>query len=97
MVYFFKNTTNDFSNKGASRMSAVYEKVLAEAQQLPLNECLMLMEQLAHKLRTSADKGAKKPRWEDAAGTAPYPLCSEDAQSWVSSSRMESDITRNVV
>src|SRR5437016_4832195 len=30
-------------------------------------------------------------RWADIAGSAPYPLAGEDAQTWVSRSRQEDD------
>lgn len=68
-------------------MHTAYEDVLAQAEQLPLNECLMLIEQLARKIRLSGGKSVPRPRWEDAAGIAPYPLCNEDAQTWVTKSR----------
>ena len=76
--------------------SADCERILREAEQLPPDEQLRLIERLAARLRTRPEPGKKRPRWEDLAGTAPYPLCGEDAQEWVSRTRQEADDRRKV-
>ncbi|MFW6162541.1 MAG: hypothetical protein ACODAJ_07200 [Planctomycetota bacterium] len=65
------------------------ERILREAEQLPPDEQLELIERLAARLRTRPEPGKKRPRWEDLAGTAPYPLCGEDAQEYISKMRDE--------
>jgi hypothetical protein len=71
-----------------------YENVLQEAEKLPPDQRLMLIERLAHHMRTTDTGGDAAPAWEDYAGSVPYPLCGEDAQEWVSHTRRESDETR---
>lgn len=73
-----------------------YEDVLQEAEKLPPNQCLLLIERLIHHVRTVEATAGVSPAWEDYAGSAPYPLCGEDAQEWVSQSRRESDEARAV-
>jgi hypothetical protein len=38
-----------------------------------------------------AEQPKKRRKWSDLAGRAPYPMCGEDAQQWVSRTRRESD------
>jgi len=73
-----------------------YEDVLQEAEKLPAAQCLMLIERLVHHVRTAETTAENPPAWEDYAGSAPYPLCGEDAQEWVSRGRNESDEARDV-
>ena len=61
-----------------------YQEVLQEAERLSRAERLMLIERLIHKMRTAETERGAPPAWEDYAGSAPYPLCGEDAQDWVS-------------
>lgn len=65
------------------------ERILREAEQLPPDEQLELIERLIARLRLRPKPGEKRPRWEDLAGTAPYPLCGEDAQDYISKMRDE--------
>ncbi len=76
--------------------SPVYERVLKEAESLERQDQLLLVEQLIAHLRASDAPAKPRPRWEDLAGTAPYPLCGEDAQEWVTRTRQESDDRRSV-
>jgi hypothetical protein len=72
------------------------ERILREAEQLPPKDQLELIERLIARLRLRPEPGEKRPRWEDLAGTAPYPLCGEDAQEWVSRTRQEADDRRKI-
>ena len=67
------------------------ERILREAEQLPPDEQLELIARLAARLRARPEPGKKRPRWEDLAGSAPYPLCGEDAQQYISRTRGEAD------
>ncbi len=71
-----------------------YENILREAEQLPREQCLMLIERLIYRMRTAGTTENGAPAWEDYAGSAPYPLCGEDAQEWIRRSRQESDRKR---
>lgn len=71
-----------------------YEEVLQEAEKLPADQCLLLIERLIHHMRTGEAALEEAPPWEDYAGSAPYPLCGEDAQDWVNRNRQESDEPR---
>lgn len=76
-----------------------YERVLREAERLRPDQQRALIEQLTSRLRASEEhEGQEKerPRWEDFEGTAPYPLCGEDAQEWVSRTRKEADDGRRI-
>ncbi|MCE5238412.1 hypothetical protein LLH23_07950 [bacterium] len=73
-----------------------YARVLDEATKLSPEEQRLLVGVLTAKLEQAKDNGAARPRWEDYAGSAPYPLCSEDAQEWVTRTRRESDEVRVV-
>lgn len=71
--------------------SPAYERILKEAEALARPEQVQLVERLLARLRASESPARLPPRWEDLAGSAPYPLCGEDAQDWVSRTRQESD------
>jgi hypothetical protein len=73
-----------------------YEQILREAEALPREERQRLIEELAAHLRTEEAPTEPRLRWEDFAGTAPYPMCGEDAQAWVSRTRQESDDGRRI-
>ena len=76
--------------------SAVYEKILEEADLLSPTELNQLIKDLI-KRKTGGEPGAESsPKWEDFIGSAPYPLCGEDAQEWVSRTRRESDERRAI-
>lgn len=66
-----------------------YQRILREAKHLPPDDQRKLIEQLEARLRARQETGKKRPRWEDLAGTAPYPLCGEDAQEYISKMRDE--------
>lgn len=65
------------------------QRILREAEQLPRDEQLRLIERLVVRLRTRPEPGGKPLRWEDFAGTAPYPMCGEDAQDYINRMRDE--------
>lgn len=69
------------------------EDILRQAEQLPREQRVLLVDQLIHGLR-SVGPGAEVLTWEELAGSAPYPLCGEDAQVWVSRGRSHADEVR---
>jgi hypothetical protein len=76
-----------------------YDRVLREAERLPPDQQRALIERLTDRLRGSEEheeEEKERPRWEDFEGTAPYPLCGEDAQGWVSRTRREADEGRRI-
>jgi hypothetical protein len=73
------------------------DELIANAEQLSLDEQLRLVTKLLERICQNyalADK--PRPRWSDICGAAPYPLVGEDAQTWVSKTRSESDGHRKV-
>jgi hypothetical protein len=76
--------------------SVGYERVLKEAESLARQDQLLLVERLIARLGASERAAKPRVRWEDLAGSAPYPLCGEDAQQWVTRTRQESDERRSV-
>jgi hypothetical protein len=73
-----------------------YQNVLTEAERLSPEDQLALIARLAEGLGRSKATAELLPRWEDYAGSAPYPLCGEDAQEWVTRTRQESDEGRGL-
>ncbi len=73
-----------------------YEDVLRQSESLPHVEQLRLIARLAERLYRRHGTDTERPRWEDYAGSAPHPLCGQDAQDWVSETRQESDEARSV-
>ena len=71
-----------------------YKAVLEQAEKLPRAQRLMLIERLIQHMRSAETTANPVIEWEAYAGSAPYPLCGEDAQEWVSRSRSESDEVR---
>lgn len=67
------------------------DELVESAERLSPDERRVLIERLEAGLRKEQGAPEERPRWEDLAGTAPYPLCGEDAQAWVSRTRAESD------
>jgi hypothetical protein len=76
--------------------SAAYTKILEEAKLLSAEELNRLIEALAERAELEDRAPGPPPRWEDLIGTAPYPLCGEDAQAWVTRTRKESDEARRI-
>jgi hypothetical protein len=72
------------------------ERVLREVEDLTPDEQRTLIDRLMTRLRAREQNGGKRPRWEDYEGTAPYPLCGEDAQQYISRTRQESDDRRRI-
>ena len=65
------------------------ERVIRQAEELTSDEQRTLVARLAARLRAREESVEKRPRWEDYEGTAPYPLCGEDAQQYISRMRDE--------
>ena len=66
-----------------------YDRVLREAEALAPDDQRRLIQDISDRLRSAPKKGKKPLRWEDLAGSAPYPLCGEDAQKYISKMRDE--------
>ncbi len=72
-----------------------YSEVLQQSLSLSKDDQLRLIAKLAGELCDYPEAGVAVARWEDHAGVAPYPLCGEDAQAWISRTRQESDEVRS--
>jgi len=73
-----------------------YVRVLGEATKLSPEEQRLLVGVLTAKWEQAEADTEARPRLEDLAGSAPYPLCGEDAQQWVTRTRRESDEARAI-
>lgn len=73
-----------------------YETILREVGKLPPEQQRLLVERLTERLRNENALTEQRPKWEDYAGSAPYPLCGEDAQISISRSRREADEVRRL-
>lgn len=71
--------------------TAALPQLIAQATQLPADEQRQLAEILLRNLAARRDKLRPGRKWSEIRGAAPYPLCGEDAQRWVSRTREESD------
>lgn len=65
-----------------------YEQVVALAVQLPVEDQQRLAQRL---LASSQQSPGQRRSLMEFRGAAPYPLCGEDAQAWVSRTRREWD------
>lgn len=65
-------------------------------EKLSQSEKLQLMSYLAEQCRLGAQKRSQRRKWSEIRGMAPHPLTQEDAQDWVSRTRVESDADRHL-
>ena len=70
------------------------EDITRQTKRLTYSEQLQLIAYLAEQVRLQQPALVSRRRWQEIAGIASYPLAGEDAQSWVSRSRQESDDDR---
>jgi hypothetical protein len=63
------------------------------ATQLPPTEQRQLAESILQRLSSGA-AAAPRRAWREIRGSVPFPLCGEDAQTWVTNSRRESEEQR---
>ena len=73
---------------------ALLEDITKQTKQLTHSEQLKLIAYLAEQVRLQRPMFTSRRHWREIAGAASYPLVGEDAQSWVSRSRQESDDER---
>jgi hypothetical protein len=74
--------------------TSAYQTVLRLVDQLTGDERLQLIAYLALAQRTADVPNDKRPAWSDIAGSVRYPALGEDAQTWVTRTRQESDDER---
>ena len=75
-------------------MSTMLLELVKQAEQLPISEQIELAMRLMQNARAALDEDSPRYSWVEVAGTAPYPLAGEDAQTWVTRTREESDRER---
>ena len=71
-------------------MSTTILELVKQAEQLSISEQIELAMRLMQNARAAIDMDATRYSWIEVAGTAPYPLAGEDAQTWVTRTREES-------
>lgn len=70
----------------------ILEEIIGKADLLTAEEQLSLIAALAEKAKaSSAVQSGSRLKWSDLKGTLPYPACGDDAQSYITHSRRESD------
>ena len=67
------------------------EAIIRQAELLSPDEQLDLIAYQAQKAREGYQASARRRRWQEVKGIAERPLVGEDAQTWVSRTRRESD------
>lgn len=75
-------------------MSPQLEEVLRSIDQLSTPEQLAIISHITDQLKQRESQQTTH-HWLDLAGTVPYPLLGEDAQTWVSRSRREAQEQRD--
>ena len=75
-------------------MSTEILELARQAEQLSISEQIELAMWLMQNARNAIDMDDTRYSWTEVAGIAPYPLAGEDAQTWVSRSREESEHAR---
>lgn len=75
---------------------ASLDQVAALAAQLPPADRRQLAETILRELASEppSQPPTRRRHWREIRGSVPYPLCGEDAQTWVSHGRRESDEQR---
>lgn len=73
----------------------LYDELRQQANKLTPEEQLRLIAELAEQVRRNKPQAATRYYWSDLQGVGQHPLAGEDAQTWVTRSRQESDIDRN--
>lgn len=72
-------------------MTQLLKDILAQSEALAPEEQLVLMARLAERNRHAAAANGGGLKWRDVRGLGRPSLLGEDAQSWISRSRSESD------
>jgi len=72
------------------------KSLMKRVDALSLDEQLRLTAYLVERMRNSVPRQAPRRRWKDLIGLAEYPMLGEDAQAWVSRTRQESDVGREI-
>ncbi len=67
------------------------EKLIQETDALSVPEKLRLAAHLLEQASEAYPEPRTQLKWRDIRGLMPYPLVGEDAQTWVSRTRRESD------
>ncbi len=68
------------------------ETIMQQAEQLSVDEQLQLLARLAERVQRQHATSVLQPHtWISLRGLATYPFFGEDAQTWVSRSRQESE------
>jgi len=76
--------------KGDTEMStSVLNELMQKIDLLTPEEQLWLITHLAERVRTAQPMAKPRRKWREIRGITPYPLVGEDAQVWVTRSRLE--------
>ncbi len=73
---------------------SVLKELKEKAKGLTPEENLDLIAHLIIRVRAAGIASVGRRKWGEICGKAPYPLIGEDAQTWVTKSRKESDERR---
>jgi len=73
---------------------SVLKELKDKAKKLTPEENLDLITHLLNRVRAAGSASTSRRKWREICGKAPYPLVGEDAQSWVTRNRKESDERR---
>ncbi|MBS3907083.1 MAG: hypothetical protein KGZ49_08610 [Syntrophaceae bacterium] len=73
---------------------SVLKELINKAKGLTPEENLDLITHLLNRIRVAGSASKDRRKWSEICGKAPYPLVGEDAQSWVTRNRKESDERR---
>lgn len=74
--------------------SEILEEIIEKVDLLTTEEQLSLIDVITRKTRSSVRLSGGPRTWLDLKGMLSYPACGEDAQSYISRSRQESDEKR---
>lgn len=75
-------------------MTATYDELIKQVNALDVEEQLRLATYLLERARHEVAQRKPHYQWSDLCGRYPHPMLGEDAQSWVSRTRRESDEQR---
>jgi len=79
------------ANGGFTTGIQIMKELKKKTEALTAEENLELIAHLVAKIRMAQAGSGQHRKWNEIYGVAPYPLAGEDAQSWVTRTRRESD------
>ena len=74
---------------------STYDKLVKQIDELQVDEQLQLASYVLDRARQTVSPLKPRPKWRELRNIVTHPALGQDAQTWVSRTRSESDAQRN--